>query len=51
MTTGARVRNAYAIYLLHGDSPRKLGLIPNSIIISHDIIIKDLLVIDEHAYH
>ena len=51
VATGARVRNAYATYLLHRDSPRKRGLIPDSIIIPHGIIIKDLLVIDGHAYH
>lgn len=51
VATGARVRNAYATYPLLGDSPRKLGLIPHSIIDSHDEIIKDLLVMDGHAYH
>ncbi len=30
-TTGARVRNAYTIYLVEGDSPEKFGLIPHSI--------------------
>ena len=36
MTTGARVRNAYATYLLLEDSPKKFGLTLHSIIISHD---------------
>ena len=49
MTTGARVRNAYTIYLLQRDSPKKLGLIPHSIIKTHVLIIKDLSVIDEYA--
>ena len=49
--TGARVRNAYATYLLLGNSPGKLGLIPHSIIILPGIMIKDLLVNDGHAYH
>jgi hypothetical protein len=47
--SGARVRNAYATYLLQGDSPGKLGLIPHGIFISHGIYIKDLSVIDGHA--
>jgi hypothetical protein len=38
--TGARVRNAYAIYLIQGDSPEKFGLIPHSIIEWHHLIIK-----------
>ena len=40
LTTGARVRNTYATYLLLGDSPEKFGLIPHSISISHDFEIK-----------
>ena len=44
MTTGARVRNAYATYPIHWDSPGKLGLIPDGIIDWHRLIIKDLLV-------
>ena len=51
VATGARVRNAYATYLLLEDSPGKLGLILHSIIRWHLTIIKDLLVIDGHAYH
>ena len=40
VATGARVRNAYATYLILGDSPEKFGLIPHGIVISHGIIIK-----------
>jgi len=29
LETGARVRNAYATYLLQGNSPGKLGLMPH----------------------
>ena len=49
LATGARVRNAYATYLLQGNSPEKFGLIPHSIIEWHRLIIKDLSVIDGHA--
>ena len=49
--TGARVRNAYAIYLLQGNSPEKFGLMPYSITSSHGFVIKDLSVKDEHASH
>ena len=49
--TGARVRNAYAIYLSQRDSPEKFGLIPHSIIVWHHIIIKVTTVKDEHASH
>ena len=49
--TGARVRNAYAIYLSQRDSPEKFGLIPYSIASSHGFAIKDLSVKDEHASH
>ena len=51
LETGARVRNAYAIYLLQRDSPEKFGLIPHSIIESHGFIIKVPTVKDEHASH
>ena len=51
LTTGARVRNAYAIYLLQRDSPEKFGLIPHSIIEWHHLIIKVTTVKDEHASH
>ena len=40
LTTGARVRNAYAIYLLLGDSPEKFGLIPYIIFDWHRLDIK-----------
>jgi hypothetical protein len=49
LETGARVRNAYAIYLLQRDSPEKFGLIPHSIVVSHGITIKVPTVKDEHA--
>ena len=32
LATGARVSNAYAIYLQERDSPGKLGLIPHSLV-------------------
>ena len=41
VATGARVRNAYATYPILRDSPKKFGLIPHSIILSHVRIIKD----------
>ncbi len=49
--TGARVRNAYAIYLLQRDSPEKFGLIPHSIVSWHQHTIKVTTVKDEHASH
>ena len=49
--TGARVRNAYAIYLLQGNSPEKFGLMPHSIYHSHVGYIKVPTVQDEHASH
>ena len=51
VATGARVRNAYVTYPLQGNSPRKLGLIPHSIINSHEFIIKATAVKDGHAWH
>ena len=51
MATGARVRNAYAIYLLQRDSPEKFGLIPHSITTWHQDVIKVTTVKDEHASH
>ena len=42
MTTGARVRNAYATYLLLGDSPEKFGLTPHNKLIWHHINFKYL---------
>ncbi len=49
LTTGARVSNAYATYLLQRDSPEKFGLIPHSTIFSHDKIVKVSAVKDGHA--
>ena len=49
--TGARVRNAYAIYLLQGNSPEKFGLMPHSITTWHPDVIKVPTVKDEHASH
>ena len=43
MATGARVRNAYATYLLLGDSPSKDGLIPHNITSGHLLVIKDFI--------
>jgi hypothetical protein len=43
------VRNAYATYLLQGDSPEKFGLIPHNIIFRHLEIIKAEAVRDGHA--
>ena len=51
LETGARVRNAYAIYLLQGNSPEKFGLMPHSVIESHGFITKVPTVKDEHASH
>ena len=51
MATGARVRNAYETYLIQGDSPEKFGLIPHGTVISHGIIVKDLSVLDGHAFY
>jgi hypothetical protein len=47
--SGARVSNAYATYLLQGNSPEKFGLIPHSTIGSHGLIVKDSSVKDGHA--
>ena len=44
MTTGARVRNAYATFLIQEDSPGKLGLILHNIIGSHGLVIKTSVV-------
>ena len=51
LTTGARVSNAYTIYLVLRDSPEKFGLIPHGIIDRHLLIIKDLLVKDDYAFY
>ena len=40
LETGGRVRNAYATYLIQGDSPWKRGLIFHSSMMSHGIIDK-----------
>ena len=49
MFTVARVRNAYATYLLLGDSLSKGRLIPHVTIFQHWVLVKDILVIDGHA--
>ena len=51
LATGARVRNAYATYLVQEDSPEKSGLILHSITILHEIVIKATAVQDGHACH
>ena len=51
LETGARVRNAYAIYLLQRDSPEKFGLMPHSIIEWHHLVIKHLWVKDGYAFY
>ena len=51
LETGARVRNAYAIYLLQGNSPEKFGLMPHGIMTWHQDVIKVPTVKDEHASH
>ena len=47
--SGARVRNAYATYLLLGDSPSKDGLIPHKITRGHPRVIKAEAIKDGHA--
>ena len=47
--TGARVRNAYRICPLLGDSLAKVRLIPDVIIAPHEAVIKDLSVTDDDA--
>ena len=49
LTTGERVRNAYATYLLLRDSPEKFGLILHSIYESHDLYLKVSAVQDKYA--
>ena len=49
--TGVRVRNAYTICLSLGDSPKKFGLIPHSIVVWHHTTIKALVVKDEYAFY
>ncbi len=43
--------NAYATYLLQGNSPEKFGLMLHGLIERHRLINKDLSVKDGHAYH
>ncbi len=50
VATGARVRNAYATFLVQEDSPWKRGLILHSIVESHGLTIKISVVQDGHAY-
>ena len=47
--SGARVRNAYATYLVQGDSPEKFGLISHSITDWHLLVIKASADRDGHA--
>ena len=49
MTSGARVRNAYATYPLLGDSPEKSGLIPHNTFKSPDLDFKVSAATDGHA--
>ncbi len=49
LTTGARVSNAYTIYLLQENSPEKFGLMLHGIIWSPDRLIKASAVKDEYA--
>ena len=49
LTTGERVRNAYATYLLQGDSQKKFWIISHMIILLHGIMMKTSVVIDGHA--
>ncbi len=49
LTTGERVSNAYATYLLQRDSFRKRKLIPHNTAIWHLIAVKTSVVKDGHA--
>ncbi len=40
LTTGARVRTAYGTYLVQGNSPGKLGLMPRGTTIWHQDVVK-----------
>ena len=51
MATGARVRNAYRTCPVHGDSLAKARLIPDVLVMPHDITNKDLSVQDGDASH
>ena len=48
-SSGARVSNAYAIYLQVGDSPGKLGVIPHSSVRVHTFTDKAEALEDERA--
>ena len=49
LTSGGRVRNAYATYPLLGNSPGKPGLMSHNAGDPHGSIVKDLSVVDGHA--
>ena len=49
MATGARVRNAYRTWPIHGDSLLKGRLIPGGPIVSHEMMGEDLSVWDGGA--
>ena len=49
MATGARVRNAYATYLIQGDNLSKERLIPDGLGLRHLRLSKDLSAMDEDA--
>ena len=51
MATGARVSNAYPTFRTLRDSLSKERLIPDSILSTHVIKIKDLSVYDGDAFH
>ena len=51
MTSGARVRNAYATYPLLENSPEKSGLILHNITWPPGRVIKTSVVKDGHAWH
>ena len=51
LTSGGRVRNAYATCLIQEDSPWKRGLILHRIIFLHGEIIKTSVVKDEYAFY
>ena len=51
LTTGARVRNTYAIYPYLEDSPEKSGLIFHSTAKTHVFAVKAPADKDEHASH
>ena len=50
-TTGARVSNAYPTCHSYWDSPPKGGLIPNNILLLHDINMKAEAMNDGDAFH